>query len=605
MLQDIRDRSQSWLVKIIIGAVVVTMALFGVESLVGLLGSDGDEIVSVNGEPITRQQLELSVQRAIRSGQVAPEQERQVRAELLESMISDRLVSQYIKKGGLYLSDDQLDQVIVNLPEFQDAQGRFSSDQFRNRLSSAGFTPLAFRQQLRADLARRQLEEGLVVSGFSLDSEQQRLLELQRQVRSFRYHSLTAEDLDQPVEVSDADLEAYYQAHRDDYQRPEQVKLDYVIIDRQQMADAVEIDETELREAWQADAGNADRRLSHIMLTFGDERSREDAVAQLNEVKARLAEGESFADLAAEVSDDASSSANGGDIGVISRGFFDEAFEQAAFALDEGQVSDIVETDNGLHLIQVTELEREPFEQARERIAERLALSQVEDDFNVRVQQLIDESFAADDLDSVAESLGLERQTSDWLGRNQAEGIFVEPGVQQQAFSPDVLTEGFNSEVIELDKDRRMVLRVREHREATTLPLDEVRDEVMAAVTTQKTLEALSARGDQILADLREGDEQAADWPEVSVTRQQSVRLPGAVVDKVFRLPHPEEGKPVFDQVTAEGEVVLIALDSVSEGEADPETEAFVARLAEQVRASAVLDGLVQYLHEQAKIERR
>ncbi|HSH48191.1 MAG TPA: SurA N-terminal domain-containing protein [Halomonas sp.] len=605
MLQDIRDRSQSWIVKIIIGVVVAAMALFGMESLMGLLGSDGDEIATVNGESITRQQLEINLQRAIRSGQVAPEQERQVRAELLESMINDRLLSQYIEEGGLYLSDDQLDQVIVNLPEFQDAQGRFSRDQFRNRLSSAGFTPLAFRQQLRADLARRQLEEGLVISGFSLDGEQQRLLELQRQVRRFRYHSLTVEDLEEPVEVTDADLEAYYQAHREDYQRPEQVKLDYVIIDRQQMADDVEVDEAQLREAWQAEASNADRRVSHIMLDFGDERSREEAVAQLNAVKERLTAGESFADLAAEVSEDSSSRDQGGDIGIISRGFFGKNFEQAAFALGEGQVSDIVEADGRLHLIQVTEIEREPFEQARERLARRLALAQVEDEFNARVQQLIDESFAADDLDSVAESLSLEQQTTGWLGRNQQEGIFAEPGVRQQAFSPDVLDEGFNSEVIELDKDRRMVLRVREHREATTLPLDEVRDEVMAAVTAHKTLEALSARGDQMLAQLRENDAQASDWPEVSVTRQQSVRLPGAVVDKVFRLPHPQEGQPVYGQAAAEGEVVLIALDSVGVGEPNPETEAFIARLSEQVRAAAVLDGLIEYLHEHAKIVRR
>lgn len=604
MLQDIRDRSQSWIVKIIIGAVVIAMAMFGVESLFSLVGSDGDEIASVNGETITRQQLELNVQRAIRSGQVAPEQERQVRAETLEGMISERLLNQYIEKGGLYLSDDQLDQVIVNLPEFQDAQGRFSSELFRNRLSSAGFTPLAFRQQLRSDLARRQLEEGLVNSDFNLDREQQRLLELQRQVRSFRYHSLTADDLEQTIEVSDADRKAYYQAHEEDYLRPEQVKLDYVVIDRQQMADEVEVDEAQLREAWGADAANVDRRLSHIMLTFGDERSREEAVAKLEETRARLAEGESFADLAAEVSEDASSSDEGGDLGIVSRGFFDEAFEQAAFALDEGQVSDVVETDNGLHLIQVTELARETFEEAREQLAKRLALTQVEDDFNSRVQQLIDESFAADDLDSVAEDLALERQTTDWLGRDQDEGIFAEPGVQQQAFSSDVLSEGFNSEVIELDKDRRMVLRVREHRDATTLPLDEVREEVTAAVTRQQTLEALTARGEEMLAALREGDDLAADWPQVSVTRQQSVRLPGEVVDRVFRLAHPEDGQATFGQAAAEGEVVLIALDSVSQGEANPELETFVTRMSEQVRTSAVLGGLQQYLRDQGKVER-
>ncbi|WP_027966773.1 SurA N-terminal domain-containing protein [Halomonas halocynthiae] len=605
MLQDIRDRSQSWVVKVIIGAVIVTMALFGVESLVGLLGSDGDELVSVNGEPISRQQLDFSLQRAIRSGQIAPEQERQARSELLESMINDLLMDQYIEKGGLYLSEEQIDRFIVTLPEFQDAQGRFSSEQFRNRLAAAGFTPMGFRQQLRVDLERGQLEEGLINSDFALDGERQRLLELQRQLRTFRYHRLSQADLDEPVEVSEEDLASYYEANRDDYLRPEQVMLDYLIVDRGQMAEAVEVDEDALRDAWQAESADADRRVSHIMLTLSDERSRADAVEQLDAIKERLAKGESFADLATELSEDDSSRDQGGDIGVISRGFLGERFDQAAFSLSKGQVSDVVETDNGLHLIQVTEVEQEPFDQARERLAERLALAEVDDTFNERVQRLIDESFAADDLDSVAEALGIERQTTDWLSRGKKSGLFAESGVEQQAFSADVLVEGFNSEVLELDNDRRIVIRVREHREETTLPLSEVRDEVLTAVSEQKTRDALLARGEQILAELREGANSApADWTQANVTRQQSARLPNVVIDKVFRLPHPEEGQPVFSQAATESGVILIALENVSLEDTSPQTEAFVSRLSQQVRANALLDGLLQYLHDEAKIVR-
>lgn len=604
MLQDIRDRSQSWVVKVIIGAVVVAMALFGVESLVGLLGSDGDELASVNGEPITRQELDFTLQRAIRSGQVAPEQERQARAELLESMINDLLVGQYLEKGGLYLSDDQIDRFVVNLPEFQDAQGRFSSEQFRNRLASAGFTPMAFRQQLRIDLEREQLEEGLVNSDFELASEQQRLLGLQRQQRTFRYHRLSNADLQAPIEVSEDDLVSYYDAHQDDYLRPEQVKLDYIVIDRKEMAQDVEVDEEALREAWLAEGADADRRVSHIMVTLNDERSRADAVEQLESVKARLSEGESFADLAAEVSEDDSSRDDGGDIGIISRGFLGERFDRAAFSLVEGQVSDIVETDNGLHLIQVTQIEQEPFDEARERLSERLALGQVDDTFNEQVQALIDESFAADDLDSVAEILGVKRHTTGWLGRGDSDGLFAERGVQQQAFSADVLEEGFNSEVIELNKDRRLVIRVREHREETTLPLDEVRDDVVAAVTAQKTREALLLRGEQMLTELREGEAEPTDWSQVSVTRQQSARLPNAVVEKVFRLPHPENDQRVFSQVAAGDEVVVVALEKVGEEAASPESDALVSRLSQQIRASSVLDGLLEYLRDNAKIVR-
>lgn len=605
MLQSIRDRSTSWGAKILVGAVVVTMALFGVESLVGLLNSDGEEVATVNGEPITRQQLELQVQRAIRSGQVPPEQERQLRAETLDSLITNQLLTQYAEEGGLHLSDAQIDQLIVSLPEFQDANGRFDSELFQNRLASAGFTPITFRAQLREDMKRRQLQQGLTVSEFSLPSEQERLAELQRQARTFRHYALAPADLDAAPEISDADLQAYYDAHAEAYQRPEQVKLAYVVLDKQAMADDVEVSDEDLRLAWQDEAASADRRVSHIMVSFGDERSREEAEARLEEVKSRLADGESFADLAADYSDDTSTSDAGGDLGVISRGFFGEAFEDAAFALGEGQVSDIVETDNGLHLIQVTELDRPSFEQARDRLRQDVALEKVEDAFNDKAQQLIDESFAAEDLASVAENLGLERQQSDWVSRDAAAGVLSEPGVMRQAFSDDVLEEGFNSEVIELDEDRRMVLRVVEHRDATTLPLDEVRDRVVAAVETDKTREALEARADEMLASLRSGETLGLDWQRAeSLNRQGQSELAQPVIEAAFRLPHPSEGETVYGRAGDGQRVVLIGLESVTAGEANTQIESFVARMAQQLRSQAAVNGLLDHLREQAEIER-
>ncbi|MDR9438841.1 MAG: SurA N-terminal domain-containing protein [Halomonas sp.] len=605
MLQSIRDRSKSWGAKIIIGAVVVTMALFGVESLVGLLGNSGDEVAEVNGEAITRQQLEMEVQRAIRSGQVPPEQERALRAEMLETLITDRLLTQYAEEGGLHVSEAQLDQLIVNLPEFQDANGRFDRELFRNRLASAGFTPLSFRQQLSVDVKRQQLQQGLALSDFTLEEERERLAALQRQSRSFRYHALVPADLASPPGVDEQALEAYYEAHRMDYRRPEQVRLNYVVLDRQQMAEEAEVSEEALREAWEEGAAEADRRVSHIMVTFGDARSRQEAEALLQQVQERLEEGEAFADLAAEVSEDSSTSDDGGDLGVISRGFFGEAFEEAAFSLGEDEVSEIVETDNGLHLVKVTELDRPAFEESREQLRRQLASEQVSSAFNERAQRLIDDSFAAEDLASVAEDLGLELQQSDWVGRGGADGILSEPGVMEQAFSGDVLEEGYNSEVIELDEDRRLVLRVAEHREATTLPLDEVRDEVEAAVRREKTREALVELAAERVERLRAGESLEIEWQQAeAISRQGGSNLSDALIQAAFRLPHPEGDSPVYGHAVDGERVVLIALDEVKPGEPNEQIESFVARMAERLRAQAAIQGLLVDLREEAEIRR-
>ncbi|NIC03863.1 SurA N-terminal domain-containing protein [Billgrantia bachuensis] len=604
MLQSIRDRSRSWGAKIIVGAVVVTMALFGVESLVGLFGGGGDEVAKINGETITRQELEMEVQRAIRSGQVPPEQERALRGQVLDEMIGERLLLAFAEDGGLYLSDEQLDQVIVTLPEFQDQSGRFDTDLFRNRLASAGFTPTSFRAALRVDLKRQQLQQGLAVSDFVLESEREALASLQRQVRSFRYHTLSAADLAEPVQVSEAELEAHYQENRESYQRPEQVRLEYVIVDRQEMAEQVEVEEEAIRQAWEERGRDADRRVSHIMVTFDGERSRDEAIARLEEVRERLAEGESFDELALEYSDDPSTAEQGGDLGVISRGFFGDAFDEAAFALAPGQVSSIVETDNGLHLIKVTGLDQAPLEEVRDDIARELALDQVADVFNRRVQALIDESFAADDLASVAESQELELHESEWVSREGGDGVLSEPGVMSEAFSKDVLIEGFNSEVIELDEDRRMVLRVAEHREATVLPLDEVRDRVAASVEQRKQREALLDLAREQVERLRAGEVLELDWQQVERATRQQADVPQAIVQAAFRLPRPEGDETVFGHTGNQERVTVIALDSVEPGEADEQTEAFVARMAEQLRAQAAIQGLRNHLRETAEVER-
>ena len=605
MLQSIRDGSRSWGAKIIIGVMVAAMALFGVESLFSVFGSDPNEVASVNGEPIMRQQVELEVQRALRSGQVPPEQERALRNDMLDQLITQSLLRQYAEDGGFYVSDAQLDQMIVTLPEFHDQDGRFSAEIFRNRLAGAGYTPLSFREELRMDIKRQQLQQGLAFSDFSLANEEQRLADLQGQQRDFRYVMLDANDAAYEVEVTEEQMQAYYDANQERFERPEQVRVEYVVIDRQAMAEDIAVDESELRAAWREQNRDANRRVSHIMVTFGSERGREEAQQLANEALADLSRGESFADTAVRFSDDTASAEQGGDLGVISRGFFGDAFDDAAFALGVGETSQVVEMDGAFHILQVTELDAPSFEEQRDRLAQEVALREVNDDFNRQVQRLIDESFAADDLQSVADDLGLTLNESDWLARGEGEGALSEPDVLDEAFSADVLEEGYNSEVIELDNDRRLVLRVAEHRDATVLPLDEVRDEVEQAVAAQQRQEALQEQAAELIALLRAGDAVELEWLEANnVSRQSDSTLPQVLIREVFRMPHPEEGDSVYRAVTLPQGVAVVALDSVNEGQADERMNAFVSQMAEQLRAQAIIQGLIDDLRSDARIER-
>lgn len=606
MLQRIREGSQGWVAKVIVGAIIVTFALFGAESLFSYFSSGGNDAATVNGESISRQAVETQVQRGIRSGQVPPEQERQFRGQVLDQLIQQRTLDQYADEGGLHISDSQLDQLIVSLPEFQDQDGRFSDELFTNRLAQAGYTPSSFRRELRADTLRRQVQQGLAASAFLLPAEKQRLASLQQQQRTFRYAQLTPADLAQPVAPSDADLQQYYDDHQQDYRRPEQVKVNYLVLNQEDVASDVEVTDEALRQAYDQARAEAPREVSHILVTFGDDRTEQEARERLAEVQSKLDQGEDFATLAGEYSDDSSSADNGGDLGAIQKGFFGDSFDDAAFSMDPGQVSQIVQTQYGLHLIKVTGVDMPSFEDDRDALRQQVRLEQSQSLFNERVQQLTDDAYQADDLSTVADELGLTVQSSDWFSQDAGgEGVLSNPDAAAAAFSPDVLEDGYNSDVIETDDQQRVVLRVVDHRDASTLPLEQVRDQVLAAVKAAQTQEALKARAADALESLRTGNDMAdLDWQQADQVTRDADSVPDAVRQEAFRLPHPEENQTSWGETDSQNGVALVGVQSVNVGDASSDDADFATRLAQRLQAQIVIQGLSQTLQDEADIER-
>ncbi|GHB10378.1 SurA N-terminal domain-containing protein [Salinicola rhizosphaerae] len=608
MLQRIREGSQGWVAKVIVGAIIVTFALFGAESLVSYFSNSGSQdAATVNGDSISRQAVEAQVQRGIRSGQVPPEQERQFRGQVLDQLIQQKVLDQYASDGGLHVSDSQVDQLIVSIPEFQDQDGRFSQELFTNRLAQAGYTPNAFRRELRADTLRRQVQQGLAASAFVLPSEKSRLAALQQQQRSFRYAELTPASLSQPVKPTQDDLQSYYEQHKDDFRRPAQVKVKYVVLNQSDVASDVDVTESQLRQAYEAARQSAPRQVSHILVTFGDDRTEAQARQRLEEVQSKLKQGQSFADLAKQYSDDSSSAGKGGDLGEIQKGFFGEAFDDAAFSLAKGDVSKIVKSQYGLHLIKVTNIDIPPFEQDKATLTQQVKMENSQSRFDDKVQQLTDAAYQANDLQSVAKDLGLDVQTSDWFSQDDGgQGVLSNPDVVAAAFSPDVLQDGYNSDVVTTDDQQRVVVRVVDHRDASTLPLDQVRDRVSQAVTAEMTQRQLQAQAKQALSTLRDGGNvEGLTWKEIGdASRSGNDSLPDAVLQEAFRLPHPQGDAVQWGQATTDEGVALIGLESVQTGKAESDDADFSTRLAQRVQAQGIIQGLSNTLQDEAKVER-
>ncbi|WP_456267204.1 SurA N-terminal domain-containing protein [Kushneria sp. AK178] len=609
MLQKIRDRAQGWIARIIVALIALTFTLFGAESLLSYFnGSQRDEAASVNGETISRQTLDIEVQRAVRSGRVPPEQQSEARRAILDSLITRTAMEQYARDGGMSFSDQQVDQLLVNRQEFQDSNGRFSAELFQRRLGSAGYTPAEFRRQLQEDMLTQQLQNGLIASTFLLPSETQRLAELRYQSRDFRYATLNETSLEQPVRVSDAEVQTWYDNHQQAYQRPEQVRLEYVVLDRSQLPDTDQsVDEQQLRQRYEQRRATAPREVSDIVVTFGDERTRAQAQERVDEIESRLQDGEDFAALAQQYSDDPSSADQGGRMGVVSEGIFGQPFDETVSTMAPGEISQGVESDGVFHIIRVDNIDIESFDDMRDELARESRQQQRDERFQQLAQQLSDESFSADDLESVADRLNLSLQRTDWVSRDdQFEGdnaVLGEAGVMDAAFSEDVLNNGYNSEPVELGQDRRVVVRVTEHRPAATLALEDVRDQARRSALQEKRRQALADQAEQTLTALRQGDTpEGLEWQEANgVTRDGQDELPAELIDAAFAMPHPHDGQPGYGHAGVGDEQVIFAIDRV-DTDIDTQQTAAVSDGLWNAQASQMIDLMTDTIRDQADV---
>ena len=354
---------------------------------------------------------------------------------------------------------------------------------------------------------------------------------------------MNASDVADQVSISDDAIAAYYEDNRDQFREAEQVDAVYITLSLGELAESIEISEDDLRAYYEQQAeeyAREERRAAHILIEAGA-----DADETMATIQQRLADGESFAALAEEFSIDTVSAEQGGDLGFAGRGVYDEAFENALFALEAGEVSEPVETSFGLHLIRLEEVRRsEPptFEELRDELRTELARAQASERFAEVRTQLADAVYTADDLAGPAEELGLEVRQADSVTRDGGQAPFDHDGLVRQLFSEDVLKAGYNTELIDVGDNVSVVARVREYREPRQQELAEVRDEIHGILKAEAVREALSARADEVLAGVESGELGTEDWQVYDDQGRGGADLGTYVLQKVFSMPRPDDG---------------------------------------------------------------
>ena len=512
MLQDIRDNAQGTIAKVIIGLLIISLSIWGMDAIIG--GFTGEpEVATVNGNDITEREFLRTVQLETQQRLMQMENpdpslvdEDQVRRDVLEALIQEAVLTQDAANQGLELSDADIDSLITQMPQFQ-VDGQFNRDRFVATVRNLGMGVAEFRESLRKNYVVNQIRAAIAQTGLAVPAQAEQLLAIQNQTRDFRVLTIDADTVADQVSVSDADIEAYYEDNKDQFRKPEQVSAAYITLSLDALASVIEISDEEVRGYYDEraeDFAREERRAAHILIEAGVE-----AEQTMATIQQRLEEGESFAALAEEFSVDTVSAREGGDLGFAGRGVYDEAFEQALFALEEGETSGPVETSFGVHLIRLVEVRRADvpaFAELESELRDELARARATERFAEVRSQLADAAYAADDLAGPASELGLDVQEVSGVTRDGGPGPFDHAGLVRQLFSDDVLTGGYNTELIDVENNRAVVARVREYQEPRQLELADVEGQVRDLLTSRATRKALDDRAAELVAAVEAGE---------------------------------------------------------------------------------------------------
>jgi len=626
MLQTLHEKFSGLIAKIVLGIIVIVFGgFFGIQQY--FTQTNDTFVAKVDGHDISQQDFrerwDAYRSQAARSPQFDPQvfDTPARKREVLDQLINEQLVLAANEKLGVAVPPAKIRDEISSYPAFQ-VDGKFNADQYRLVLSSQHRTSAQIEDLVRQDIAQREIAGQIAASSLITDADVNAYLRLRDQTRDFRYIKL-----DKPAgdaNIADADIEAYYKAHGGEFMTPEKVSLDYVELDAAKMAVDTKADDATLKQQYEEQKAHyvvpEQRLASHILIKTdknADAAAQKAALDKATSIATDAKSGKDFAALAKADSDDAGSKAQGGDLGWLEKGVTDPAFEAALFALKKGEISDPVKSDEGYHVIQLRDVHAEKvrtFEEVKDELAKKYAETQREHAYSETSGKLIDATLDASDLAQAAKDQHLEVQKTPLFTRTGGPGIAANPAVVKAAFSNDVLVDGRVSGAIELGPNHIVVVHVDQHEKPAPKALDQVRDDIRKKLVADDAAKAARERTDTLYARLQKGetlDVVAADAKVKPVEEKgigrYAANLDHALVEAVFNLDRPQEGKPVAGRVGLPDDVyALIALDAVTEGDPaklDPKTKEAARNNLRQGLGIEATRGFVDSLRKAADIK--
>ncbi|MBL4822894.1 MAG: SurA N-terminal domain-containing protein [Colwellia sp.] len=599
MLENIRESSQGLTAKIILGLIILTFAVAGLGSYTN---SADTSVATVNGEKISLQDFNKAYQAqrnrmAQQFGDMFDTLSNDsnymanFRQDVLDNLINERLIDQSAESLAIRVSDERIKKTIRAMPEFQ-VDGVFDNNRYLAIINQAGFFQSSnFRDYLRIEMTRRQLSQALVATEFNLPYQEKLQLTLQKQTRDIRFATISAKQFEAGIDISEAEIKTYYQANQIRFENKEQVKVNYIRLSVADIAKNINVSDEEVASYYQDNIASftqvEQRRVAHILLEFaeGDSASETLAKTQADAVLARLAQGEDFSMLAKELSNDTFSGENGGDLDYLEAGVMESSFDDAAFALTAvGDITELVKTSFGYHVIKLTELKAEVIQSlvdVKTELQAKVSSEKAQEEFYSKTQEMARLSFEfPDSLEDAASEVNTRVETSTWLSKSglntNNRAPFNDPKVLTAAFSDLVLQDNMNSDILELNDNEALVLRLNTFQEANVKPLAEVQAQIKTILLAQKATNKAQSTIKELLVQFKAGNDITEQLTKnyVSFTTKENVArysadLDQSIVREAFILPHPSEGIISASTVAlSNGDLALVELQAVNVNDA-------------------------------------
>ena len=588
------------LIQVVLALIILPFALWGVSSY-EKSGNSAAVAATVNGTQITQQELENALhqqqdkmrQQLGANFDAAMFENPEMKRAVLDNLVSQRLLVERAKAARLAVPDDQVVQMIAGIEAFQDG-GKFNKKLYESVLANQNMSPLTFQEKVRDELLGQQIKDAYVQNGFSANSVADNVIRLNEQQRVVSVSPISFQAFMSQAKVDDAALKKYYEQNSNEFQVQEQAKVEYTKFAVNDLLAKVDVNKDEVRKYYdehQNDFGTPEeRRAAHILVSVsaaGSQTEQDAAKAKAEQLLQQARQNPAkFAELARKNSQDPGSAANGGDLGFFSRGMMGKQFDDVAFALKAGEISGLVKSDFGYHIIKLIAIKPSrvpPFDEASVGITNKLRQQKAADMFAEMAEKFSNAVYEqSDTLKPAADLVGAKIERSGWLVKGVSADEPWTVKMLQAIFNDEVVKNKRNTAAIEVAANTLVAARILEYKPATVRALSEVQDVIRQKLLRQQALELAVKQGKSMLEQLQRNGKPTLSWGDAqSVTRAQHGSMDIGLVRQIFQA-NPARLPQFVGAEVAQNGFVLVRIDAVKEGETISEEKR--ARYTQQLR---------------------